>query len=349
MAITHVFSDGFDIYDSTGLLNNAPWTTPGTNTAIDTGGVLSRSGLGCLKIVSSAFGPSLTLPAHEAQMIVTGAVNLQNQLPSGGNSGSLFRCIDNFDGVVQVRLDVNADLSVSVYNGNSPFPTLLGTSAPNVMLSNAYNFIAMRFLVATSGSVRVWINGNIVLDLTGVVTQFPGKGAFVDTIQLFAFGGTTTWLWDDVAFYTWTDVVADQFPFAPPVLPALGVSDSTPLQFTPSTGLTHFNLVNGVPEQTTTYVSDGTVGNIDQYIHAIPVNQQKNLPTNPSVLAIYHVMLAEMDAAGTRSFGSSKNGAAAPTSFPLSTSFVYYGQPYTPGLAHYTDLPSTPFGPEVTA
>jgi hypothetical protein len=248
-----------------------------------------------------------------------------------------------------VRLDVNSDLSVSVLNGNSPFPTTLGTSAPNVMLANGYNYVAVKFSVASSGVVVVWINGQMVLNLSGVVTQHPGSGAFVDTIQLFALGGVITWLHDDVTFWTWSSP-SDTFAVTPSVYPAMPVSDSAPLNWTPSTGVTHFSLVNAVPEQSTTYVSDATPGDTDQYIHAIPNNQKiPPLPAAQTVLGVYHALFAEIDAAGVRTIASNKAGVAGPTNFALTTSYLYYGQPYTPGLASYAALATTPFGPEVTA
>lgn len=347
MALTLLKADGFDVYDTAGIALN--WTSAGTNTATDLTGTISRSGLGCLKIISSANGPSQVLAAHQTNVIMCTAVNMLNVIPTGGSTGSIMRASGGGD--VQVRIDVNGDLSLSVLNGNSPSAVVIGTTAPNVMLSNGYNYVSCRFFIGlTTGSVRLWVNGVQVLDLVNVQTQKTGAVAYVDTLQLFALGGNVTWYHDDVTFWTWTDPVNDNFPYAPSVYPALPVSDSTPLNWTPSSAGAHFSLVNAVPEQTTTYVSDATPGDIDQYIHAIPSAQKiPPLPTAQTVLGVYHALLAEIDSAGARTIASNKAGAAGPMNFALITSYTYFGQPYTPGLAHYTDLPTTPFGPEVTA
>lgn len=337
MALTLLFADGFDTYNSLALL----WDTPGTDTSIDLTGTISRTGLGCCKIISSAFGPTKTLNANYGSLTVSGALNPGGVVPS--NNGQIFRVSNGGSGPL-VILHYLPDLSLGYSFNNGPITIL---TSPGLFNVNAYQFVSLRVKVGTSGSIKVWLNGVVVADVSGI--NFHSGTDLVNTVQLMVFGGTTTGLWDDVTVWS-CDPAVDDFAYMPSIYAAVPVSDSAPLQWTPNSGVTHYTQVSAVPQNTSNFVSDATVGQIDQYIHAIPVNQQNPpLPAFPTVLGACHNLLAELDVAGAHSIASNKAGAAGPTNFPLSVSPLIYQQPYTPGLANYSDLATTPFGPEVTA
>lgn len=331
MALALLFADGFDYYNSLAL----NWDAPGTDTAIDLTGTKSRTGLGCCQITSAAFGPKKILSTNFTTLLCTGALN-----PGGVVAqGEIFE-VSNGGGGPFVRMFYFADgsLGFTLNNGAVLFQT-----GPGLWQFQAYNFVAMRLTVGVAGHVKFWLNGQVVIDVDA--NLHGGTPDVVNTVQLMVTG-TATGHWDDVAI--WSCATNDDFPYAPSIYPAMPSADSAPLQWTPRTGVTHFPMVDAIPENTANYVSDATPGQIDQYIHSIPVNQQvPPVPASVQILAVQHGLLSEIDAAGVRTIASNLNGVQGPDTFALTTSFLYYNEPYTPGLASYAALATTPFGPEV--
>jgi hypothetical protein len=346
MARALIFSDGFDVYTSITQM----WDSAGADNLIDNTGTLSRSGLGCLVIRSAGQGPTKVF-GTQTNVIISGALNPSGADPSGSISG-IFQLRSASQGVSQVGMFYRGSLSVGVCQNTTVSGSVLAESATNVMRLNTYNFFTMMVSISrTVGICKLWVNGVKVLDVTGLNTS-PATLATVDSGILEVQGGLVQGLWDDVTIWSWTDVVADEFPFMPSCLPYMPVADRTPLQWLPAVANSpHFAMVNAVPASITNYVFDsGTPGDTDQYIHQIPANQIKPVIANqPTVLAINHKMYAQLDSAGARSIASNKNGVQGPTSFPLTTSPLFYNQPYTPGLASINQITTTPFGPEVTA
>lgn len=333
MALACIFADGFDTYDNLSLL----WSAPGTDTAIILGSGLQRSGLGFCRINSAAFGPKKVLSANYVTLLCTGAL-----YPGGVVAqGEIFE-VSNGGGGPFVRLFYGADGSFFVTLNNGP---ILGQTGPGLFQFQAYNFLAFRLTVGNPGHVKLWLNGVVVMDVD--LNLHGGTPDQVNTVQLMV-NAAATGRWDDVSF--WSCTTSDDFAYMPSIYPAVPVSDSTPLQFTPKTGVQHWPMVNAVPENTGNWNADATPGDVDQYIHAIPVNQQfPVVPGNPQILATVHNLLAELDVAGARSIASNKGGVVGPTNFALSVSPLIYQEFYTPGLASLAALATTPFGPQVTA
>ncbi len=342
MALDMLFGDSFDYYDSSGLASY--WSTPGTDTDIDNGAGVPRTGLGCLRINSAAFGPTRVIGLQD-KLLMFGAFNPNTVLPLSGKA-NLMWMTDSSIGVGQVRLCYEADGAVSVYNGNDPFPLLLGRSVAGVLDVNGYNFLVCKAEIAALGTVQVRVNGVLVLDLIGVRTQFPTSAAGADVWQLLCIGGNFVTFWDDVGICTWTDA-ADDITTAPQAYSFVPVSDGS-VAWTPASGVTNFPMVDNVPPNPAEFVSSNVPGAIDQYIHDFPAGE--NVPPIPgtfSVLFCLHTMLADLDAPGIHSLASDANGDIG-AARALTTSQNYITTARTPGpVASLAQLAVTPFGPDL--
>ncbi len=278
------------------------------------------------------------------KLLMFGAFDPNSHLPALSKA-NLMWMTDSTTNNGQVRLCYEADGAVSVYNGNDPFPLLLGRSVAGVIDTGGYNFLVCKAEIAAAGSVQVRVNGVLVLDLVGVRTQVPGSAAGADTWQLLCDGGNPIAFWDDVGLCTWTSA-ADDLATAPVAYSFVPVSDAAPLAWTPSVGVTHFNLVDEIPQSTADFVSSDVAGDIDQYIHGFPPGE--NVPPIPStftVLFSLHTMLAHLDAAGVHTLASDADGSIG-TPQPLTTSVKYVTTPRTPGpVSSLASLAVTPFGP----
>ena len=348
MALTCVFGDGFDSYIKANI--GQYWTTTGTDTKINTTPGVPRTGLGCLEITSAAFGPSRVFTASDKVIAVT-AFNPNGLLPSGTKANLLW-LVDATTGSQQVRVCYEGDASISVYNGNDPFPVKLGQSAAGVLDTGGYNLIVCKALIGPVGvgSVQIRCNGVVVLTLTGVKTQVTASAASVDTVQLMAIGGSTATWHDDTHLWYWT-ADADDITGAPVIYEFVPVSDSAPIDWTPSVGVNHFACVDEVPPDTTDYVSSNTVGAVDQYIHGLFAGENvPPIPASFTVLACIHAMLAELDAPGAHDLASNANGSTSAASIALTTSYLYRIFARTPGpVTSLATLATTPFGPEITS
>jgi hypothetical protein len=341
VALTCIFGDSFDFYNSLALY----WDTPGTDTAIDFTAGRPRTGIGCLRITSAAYGPTKVFTAG-ANLLCTTAFNPDTGVPFGTKANIMW-LIDSLTANQQIRVCYEPDLSVSVYNGNDPFPLLLGQSAAGVIDTVAYNYITCKaFIHATLGTVQIRVNGALVLNLVNVRTRAPGSNAQADTFELMCLGSHAGFH-DDSTLWTWDDP-ADDITTVPRIYAFVPVSDSAPLQWTPSAGGTHFNLLDEVPQNTADYVSDDTAGDIDQYIHGWFAGEQNPvLPATFQVLANIHAMLAELDVAGAHGLASDANGSVGAAT-ALTTNYKYTITCRTPGpVLSLADLAVVPFGPDL--
>lgn len=333
--------DGFDEY-----LNAPTKYIGGTQGQNDLSGSKSRTGIGAWH----AIGPNgpYTSFVKRTTLILGLAVSPAN--PPGQalfqmNVGGVF----NINAFIQAQLYINADGSVSVVNRNVPFQATLGTSAPGLVLSGVYNYIEMKvFCNPTTGSVQVRINGALVLNLTNVNTDPTSQGG-IDTVMLNGPTGGLTSYYDDMYLCDNSGGTNNDFLGAVRVYTALPVSDNSPLQWTPSTGVTHFNLVNGVPaESQTTYVQDLSIGNVDQYLYNVSA-----IPAGVQILGVQHGLYASLDASGSGSVGSECGGtlagSAALTTVPHIYSFPRDTDPVVSGPWTMANLISRQFGPNRTA
>lgn len=342
-----MFCDSWDHYDT--IIDK--WTAAGTDCVIDATGTKSRTGIGCLLIRSAAFGPIKSFP--NSTKLSAGTAFYTEAF---GGTGEIFRFIYQPSGAQNVHICVlgSGAIQASVGNFGGVGVTILGTSVTTPFQFSSYNYIEAQVNIAAApnGSVVVRCNGVECLNITGVKTYaevIDGGQPFVNQLELMGPGGILDIRHDDTYIKDWTDSPSAPFYGAIRIYAQVPTADSSPLEFTPSSGVTHYNLVDEIPpNEATDYVSDGTIGQQDQYVYTT-----SGIPAASSIPAVQHVLDAKLDSAGSRSIASSFDGAAAATSNALTVDYKMYTTPYdanpSTGLPwEVSDFPA-PFGPAISA
>lgn len=311
---------------------------------IDLTGTRSRTGIGCCVIDSGAFGPVLAITAPLSEFYWGQAVHA-NQLVDNAviaNFGLANLLPPNVI-TRNVALAFMGDGSIAVRNGSA----IIAQSAAGLVQVNTYVYVEFHCVInAATGSGEVRLNGVQVLTFTNKNTASSGT-ASCSGVQLIGAGGGATYIHDDVYLNDTTGTANVGFMGPVQLYSGVPIADETPLQWAPSTGVTHYTMVDDVPQQIATYVADATVGHADAYEYSFPQAVGYTIP------AVQHDLYADLDSGGAGAVGSSVNGAAPATSKALSTSpqFLqghYDTNPNTGVSWQPGDFATTWFGPRVT-
>jgi len=336
-----VFQDGCgDWYQSTAY---GKWSNFNGST-IDTTNTNSRTGIAAIECTSRT-GPQVSIPAYHTYFA---GVALKIQGFPGGNAGfqvgfTWNNTIDNLLVYVQGNGAQGVDL---VGDGG-----IYASSLPGLLVANTYAYVELSVVGLTSAGAlcEVRINGVQVIAPTHVVLS--GSPTTINVFGCLAPSGYTMWM--DDCYINDDTTVAGTNPnntFAGPVRIYYGVpvSDSSPLNWSVSSGSAHWSLVNAVPPNGgTDYVFDNTPGDIDQYIFG----SIDGITPPVSIKAFCVAILAELDQAGSRTIAAQISGTqGAPQA--LTTSYLIYStqfdvNPITGNPLLLTDLPSLPCGPTV--
>ena len=342
-----IFADGFDHY---GVITDK-WDYPGQSCAIRQGTGAARTGIGCLEVISGAFGPIKVIPRTRHILTATnwwssgpGSVfwygNQQaGGLPTFGSLGNA-RCMS---------VDVLANGDVAVYGG--PSNVFIGqANIPGLVTFNQYNSIAMAVYADIAvGTVKVWVNGALVLDLTGCNTVWGSipTYSYYDAVEILGPPGTGfTCYHDDVYFLDLATPPNDSFLGALRIYAMPPTADGA-VAFTPLVA-PNWSEVNEIPpDGDTSYVSSPTPGDTDQYVYPLA-----GPPPASSLLFVEHDLDMGVDS-GTRAAGSVLNGTAVEGVHFLANGYHIFGTPYdvnpSTGLAFAAaDFPLLA-GPQVTA
>jgi len=164
-------------------------------------------------------------------------------------------------GTMQVQLSfANTGTNLVVSNGNG---TVLGTAVINYE-QGVWHFYELNVVFsATAGSVILKRDGATLLTLTNVNT-IHSANATADTLWLTSNNGQC--LYDDVYMCDATGTRNNTFLGDCRVTLWVPTQDGVHKDFIPSTGTSHYAMVDDVPSDgDATYVSSGTVGAIDTY------------------------------------------------------------------------------------
>jgi hypothetical protein len=334
-----IFADSFDHYTSI-TSPNGKYDNAGSGCSISTVPGQSRTGPGCLAIATGAYGAGKFVKRN-TDMLVACAWYATEQGECLWIRDSLFQ-----SGSEILRLEVNVDGSVQVSGWtNGP---VLGTSAPGLVAFGAYNSIAFRatFQGGVSWLARVYVNGHLVLTVPTTVGSVTASTAVDGFYLMGPGGGAGTCFVDDVYVLDCTDAVHNTYLGALRCYASVPVANGSPLQWTPLTG-TNWSQVNEIPpDGDTSYNSDGTVSDADQYLHPL------SIPTNAQIYAVQHCMDLEVDS-GARSVTSDIAGVLNPTGIALAAGYVirtwdYDQNPATAAPWQATDFPLLA-GPAVSA
>jgi hypothetical protein len=201
----------------------------------------------------------------------------------------------NSDGAISAWRQTSNEAPLQVFAGPS---VLLGTTPPGLLHPSRYESVELFVKVhASSGSVRVRINGQEVLTLTGINTKNPTGGSTWSGwyVGLELSAGTLDvddlMLYDDFSSGDGvTDFLGD---LTAECLVVTGVGASS--QWTRNTGATNVSCVDETPpDGDTTYVEDGTVGHVDTYTLP-PLTRLTD-----GIRAVQVVLTAKKSGAGTR-------------------------------------------------
>lgn len=351
MARSLVFLDSFDHYDNL----NLKWDdNGGTGSEIDLSGTRARTGIGCC-LIGGAFGPvlSVTPISGPGTALMMCTAFYQPQLQDSTGSGVLsFHSVSFTSSATLFRVGVNANLGLTCVDiFGAPFPG--GTSAPNIVVANAYNIIEAKvfFVASGGGSAIIRCNGATVLTLTGISTLLPTSSFVACTfVQLGGPGGLGGGVHDDFTLWTSTSQTDDDFPGGVKIYAVVPSANGALDQWTPLSG-TNWSEVNEIPPNgDTSYNSSAVPGNTDLYVFNPTL---AGVPSGLIVLALQHSLCTRVDA-GTASVASVV-GADAAAGVAVGGSYHFVPiQPYdTNPVAGrgwlLTDFPATQLGPKQTA
>lgn len=306
MSLLHY--DGFDHY------SNAQRTTSGQFTGVfaPTGAEaitasVGRGGTAGYKVTPDrpdyTNGGSKTVAPGDTKSIV-GALVYSNIVPTGYASG-LFSVTEG--GTPQVSVVLNTDGTLSVTRGgNYNRAATLGTTS-YALSAAAFYFVELKVVIhASAGTVDLRVNGVSRLSLTGLNTRNTANtswnGVFLGNM------GANSWPFNNLSNYVvyddWyiCDGTTQSGPnafndflgpvYAQTVQPT---ADGNYTAFTPSTGSSHFALVDeNPPTDDTDYNTGAAIGDRDSYQYTLPT------VASGGILATQLAVYAKKDDAGTR-------------------------------------------------
>lgn len=247
MSLLHV--DGFDTYSATADFA-LQYTSSGNATLSTAGG---RFGGGALKYGTAADRLYWPCPSGaETELWVGFAFYI------GGSSTSIVDLVEfRKSGATEASIAIDmSSMTINAYRGRRS--TLLGSSGAGVMGASAWYWLEFRYLISsTVGVMEAWVNGTQVLTLTGLNNTANAKTS-IDTVML----GES----EDFRGFPANTVLDDLYILntagASPLNGRLGdcrvarvvpTSDATPNDGTPSTGATHYGVVDEAQFNTSDY------------------------------------------------------------------------------------------------
>ena len=212
----------------------------------------------------------------------------------------------------QVSLALNTAGFIEAYQGSPQAGTLLGTGSHLVTIGTWYFVELGAYIDNSAGTLQVFVNGMLDLDLSGIDTQALA-GDTADTIVLGGFitatgGALSFWLGQ---IYVCDDQGASENTFLGDcrVIAQVPTGDGAHAEWTPLTGGDQYAMVDEIPpDGDTSYVSSRALGAIDTF--TFPA-----LGVTGTVIAVKTCMDAERDDVGYR--------AIAPVIRQLGTDYIY--------------------------
>lgn len=342
--MTLLFADGFDHYATTDVTKKWNLVYNTTNPAITSS--VGRRGSGAY-VATSFHGTVKTLPSSSATMILGIAFK-----PSAFQGYTIFSFAEGSTLHLSVVLETSGKISIKrgIYNG-----TNLATSATTLSTGTWYYLELKATINDTTGATELRINGvaDANLTLTGVDTRNGGTSGVVDTIAIgqYTSGIGSFGSYDDLYVCDSSGSTNNNFLGDVRIDTLLPTGDGNYTQFTPSTGSSHYALVDESTPNTTDYNSDATSGDRDSYTFP-----DLTALVSQTVYAVQINAAALKSDSGSRSLGTmsrlsgtDKDGSGA----ALGTSQVYVReiQETDPASAAWTEanVNAAEFGVKVTA
>jgi len=227
--------------------------------------------------------------------------------PDSGSNANRTRVQAYLDDGTYLDIRLNTDFKWDAYVNN-----VLVASGSQVVAVDTWHNIQVRFYADDAGYIKTRVDGVDDIDYSGDTK--PSTSTTFDYVNLFLSTANQDVLWDDITIGTgdWPgDIRYD-----------LLVPDSDDsVEWTPSTGVDNYALVDEVPPSDVDYVSSGSSGEIDRYT----LGDWSGGAKTPQFLVAW--VRAKKDIAGTRQLshglrsGGSEDLAGA---YDLTTDFDYY-------------------------
>lgn len=353
--MTLLFLDGCDHWDSAAALSKwSSYSGPSLIPGAGGGGTgpSGRNGKG-IGIRSGGAGNAawvkkiVPVAQEHATFVVGFAMQAAPNLPT-----AVRRLLSlNSDGGVteHVSLCLTAGGQLQVRRGDQA-GTILGTeTGVSFPVASTWHYVALKVLLSdTVGTVEVRLDGRStpVIALTGIDTKNAGTKTVFDAIQ---FGDTGTSIdIDDIYLCNGAGSVNNDFLGDIRIDTLFPTSDGANTGMTPSTGTSHFALVDENPENTTDSVANATNGVKDTwgYSDTVAIGTVRGVQINT---------YAQKSDAGAKSFRPVVRHAGTDyggTDANLGVSYVYYQQVYetNPGTSAAwttTEVNAAEFGVEV--
>ena len=175
--------------------------------------------------------------------------------PNHQNANKLWTLRNSSDGEI-------ASLYISTYNRLEVWlaSTMIAASS-KLLVSGTWYYIEWKHVChASSGSIEIRVNGEVVVNVSGVDTQASAPP--IDYVRFTAQDALSAL--DDIYILDITGGVNDDFLGPCLVESLLPNADTADADFTPSTGTDHYALVNEVPcDLDTTYLDSSLSGDKD--------------------------------------------------------------------------------------
>jgi hypothetical protein len=249
--------DGFEGYgttsNQTGLGSRYPTYNDLTRLSITTGRI---TGYG-LATNHSSYTPGFTTP-----VLTTNPTLIVGWATSFVTTGSytIIQLFDNATLGISVTLYPTSPLSSVVVNLGA---TTISTYADFKFLLSKWYYIEMKvFCHDTNGTVEVRINGVTVISLSNIDTNV-GFDPYYHKVKIILHDSSI----DDYYICDGSGTTLNDFQGVCRIVGLLPNADTTTIEWIPSTGLTHYNLIDENPANTTDYVSNATQDQIDLYTY----------------------------------------------------------------------------------
>lgn len=172
---------------------------------------------------------------------------------------------------------------------------VLAHSEPLLLTSGSWHWIDLHFILGSSGTVEIWVDNNQYLDAIGINTAPQGSANILTGCFGYPFSLNSLGMYLD-------DPVVEN-PSISPTYNRIGdslitisvpASDASPNDGTPSSGSSHFAMVNEAQWEDTNYITlNNTTGQAEQFsITPLPVTPQ-------FIFAVQVVSWCEKTDAGT--------------------------------------------------
>jgi hypothetical protein len=206
------------------------------------------------------------LPSSYSTLIVGLAFKCAS-LPSAGNTEGICEFRTATGGTV-AALGINSAGKVVVLNGAINVGTVIATGT-TVISAGAWTYVELKIVVAgAAGSCEVHLNGNSASPEIATTTgNFGSTNIAQINVGSPNTGGQVGVNIDDVYVVDTTGVAPDNTFLGDVNVGTLYPDgDGAHTQWTPDSGSPHFSRVNeATPDDDTSYVADGTVGDRDSY------------------------------------------------------------------------------------